>query len=113
MKVVLCRAAMTSRRLMSKQLFFGWIWPFLVITAPAAQSRSVGVLSDADLVAKSDVVVTGRVAKIATGLDDRTIYTYVTVDIATVLKGWVPERQIVINQFGGRVADLERVVRDP
>src|SRR5258708_34322693 len=104
MKLVTCHVAMTSRRLISKQLFFVWIWTFLGITAPAAQSRSVGVLSDADLVAKSDVVVTGRVAKSATGLDDGTIYTYLTVDMATGLKAGGPTRRIVFKRLAGGVA---------
>jgi hypothetical protein len=79
---------------------------------PSAAGRQAAapVLSDADLIAESDVIVTGRVARIAMDTDDRTIYTYVTVDVASVLKGWVPERQIVIKQPGGRVGDVEHVV---
>jgi hypothetical protein len=103
------RFVMRSRHHIGTQLFFICSCIVLsVIITPAAQNRSV--LSDADLIAKSDVIVTGRVATIAAGIDDRTIYTYVTVDIATVLKGWVPERKIVIKQLGGRIGDLEQVV---
>jgi hypothetical protein len=34
----------------------------------------------------------------------------VTLTLAEALKGWVPERQIVIKQLGGRVSDLEQAV---
>lgn len=76
----------------------------LQVIAASAQIEST--LSDGDLIAQSDVIVTGRVTEIATGFDDRTTYTHVTIDLADVLKGWVPERQITIKQLGGRVGDL-------
>ena len=62
--------------------------------------------SDAELLAFSDVVVTGTVVAVATGWDNRTVYTYVTLDVGDVIKGWIPERQIVVKQLGGRVDDL-------
>ena len=91
------------------------IWLFVVsgcalLQVMAASAQIGPVLSDADLIGQSDIIVTGRVTEIAAGFDDRTIYTYVTLDIADVLKGWVPERQIVIKQLGGRVGNLEQGV---
>ena len=81
-----------------------------LIQVIAASAQIELTLSDGDLIAQSDVIVTGRVTEIATGFDDRTMYTYVTVDLADVLKGWVPERQITIKQLGGRVGDLDHRV---
>jgi hypothetical protein len=66
--------------------------------------------SDAELVTFSDVVLTGQVAAVATAWDRDTIYTYITVDVDDVLKGWVPERQIVVKQLGGRVGDLALLI---
>ena len=43
--------------------------------------------SDAELLAFSDVVVTGTVVAVATGWDNRTVYTYVTLDVGDVIKG--------------------------
>src|SRR5258708_35349343 len=66
--------------------------------------------SDAELLAFSDVVVTGTVAAVSTGWDARTVYTYVTLDVGDVIKGWVPERQIILKRLGGRVDDLALIV---
>lgn len=66
--------------------------------------------SDAELLAFSDVVLTGTVAATESGWDADTAYTYVTLDVGDVLKGWVPERQIILKQLGGRVGDLALVI---
>lgn len=66
--------------------------------------------TDSELAGFAHAVVTGRVAHITTGWDGDTIYTYVTVDVADVLKGDVPDRQIVIKQLGGRVDDVALIV---
>ena len=95
-------------RCYAESLIVGCACAWLRVTAAGAQTGAV--LSDADLVAQSDVIITGRVAGIATAFDDRTIYTYVTVDRVDVLKGWVREPQVVLKQLGGRVGDLEQRV---
>ena len=99
---------------LTKDRRFG-VWLLLVCTCAllpliTASAQIGSALSDADLIRQSDIIVTGRVTEIAAGFDDRTIYTYVTIDVADVLKGWVPEPQIVIKQPGGRVGDLEQQV---
>lgn len=62
--------------------------------------------SPADLTNFADLIVTGRVATQTSGWDPAVgaIYTYVTVDVDEVLKGFVAERRITIKQLGG-VAD--------
>ena len=64
--------------------------------------------------AVSTAIVVGRVSDIATGRDIRTdaIHTYVTVVVADVLKGEIPERTIVVKQLGGRLADVQLEVAD-
>lgn len=57
--------------------------------------------SDAQLVQFSEVILSGRVDGVTTAWDEGSIYTYVTVSVRDVLKGWVPERQIVLKQLGG------------
>jgi len=66
--------------------------------------------SDAELLGFSNVVVTGTVAAVSTGWDARTVYTYVTLDVGDVIKGWIPERQIILKLLGGRVDDLALIV---
>src|SRR6266536_1953067 len=51
--------------------------------------------SSAELASHSDVILTGRVADITAGRDGN---AYVTLDVDEVLKGWVPERQIILKQ---------------
>src|SRR6266545_1875340 len=66
--------------------------------------------TDAELASFSRVILTGRVARVAVGWDAGTLYTYVTVDVSDVLKGDVPDRQVVIKQLGGRVDDVALIV---
>jgi hypothetical protein len=42
----------------------------------------------------------------ASGWDGGTIYTYVTIEVSSVLKGVISERQIVLKQAGGMVGDI-------
>ena len=65
----------------------------------SASAQVEPALSDNELIGRSDIIVTGRVRDVAAGLDDRMPYTYVTVDVGDVLKGWVPERQIILKQL--------------
>jgi len=83
---------------------------FIALSAVPSHADLAPKWSDAELLGFSDVVVTGRVAAVATGWDERTIYTYVTLDVAEVLKGWIPESQIVLKQLGGRVDDLALII---
>src|SRR5437016_799788 len=61
--------------------------------------------TDAQLVGFSDLIVRGRVTRVAAGRDERvpSLYTYVTVEVADVVKGSLPDRHIVLKQLGGRL----------
>lgn len=72
----------------------------------AAPTESTPPLTTTVLVAASDVILTGRVSDLASGWDAETIYSYITLDVGEVLKGWVPERQVIIKQLGGRAGDM-------
>jgi hypothetical protein len=59
--------------------------------------------TDAQLAGFSDVIVRGRVTRVAVGRDrSGALYTYVTLSVADVVKGAVPDRTIIIKQLGGR-----------
>lgn len=77
-----------------------------VLSARPSRADLAPKWSDAELLDFSDVVVTGTVAAVATGWDTGAVYTYVTLDVGDVIKGWIPERRIVLKQLGGRVDDL-------
>jgi hypothetical protein len=86
------------------------VFLFMALSAVPSHADLAPKWSDAELLGFSDAVVTGRVVAVATGWDERAIYTYVTLDVAEVLKGWIPERQIVLKQLGGRVDDLALII---
>ena len=61
--------------------------------------------TDAQLVGFSDVILRGRVARVAVAKDEAagSIYTYVSLDVAEVLKGSIADSRVTIKQLGGRV----------
>lgn len=77
----------------------------LALARPAAQAPDEATR----LAASSALIVTGRVIALDSGYDGVAIYTYVTLDVAEVVKGSVgaaPVTPIVIKQIGGVVDDL-------
>jgi len=71
-------------------------------SAPTAAAQTGAQWTDPDLTAFSDFVLTGAVVSIKI----ETIYTYVTIEVDEVLKGWIPERRIVLKQLGGQVGEM-------
>jgi hypothetical protein len=67
-----------------------------------------------ELIEFADVVVTGRVTSVASGWDPQVnaIYTYVTVDVAEVLKGDITAEQITVKQLGGTADGLALAITD-
>jgi hypothetical protein len=65
--------------------------------------------TDTQLIGFSDVIVRGRVTRVVVARDERvgTPYTYVSLDVADVLKGAIPDRQITLKQLGGRLGSTE------
>src|SRR2546430_6790645 len=85
-----------------------WLLAVCALAAGASLARaSSPKWTDDQLAHFSDAIVTGRVTDIATGRDARTnaIYTYVTVLLDQVLKGDIPEREVVVKQLGGEIGD--------
>src|SRR6266542_2314113 len=79
---------------------------FVMWSVPrAAYADAAPRWTDLQLADFSDLIVRGRVTRIAVGQDGRvgTLYTYVTLDVSDVLKGSVPNRLITLKQLGGRL----------
>lgn len=70
--------------------------------------------SPEQLAAFADIVVIARVDELVPGWDPDTnaIYTYVHLSVDRVLKGVVPQPQIVVKQLGGRVGGVGLHVAD-
>ena len=79
----------------------------LLGSAPAA-AQSGARWTDSDLAAYSEFVLTGKVISTDPGWDYaiETIYTYVTIEVDEVLKGWIPEQRIVLKQLGGLLGEM-------
>ena len=86
----------------------------LAVSAVAARADIAPRWSDDQLAQFSSAIVEGRVTDVSVGRDVQTnaIYTYVTVAVDDVVKGDVPEREIVVKQLGGRIGDLTLAVSD-
>jgi Tol biopolymer transport system component len=85
----------------------------VLLFAIAAPLDAAGTTwSDVDLANASAVVLSGQVVDVATGWDADTIYTYVTLTVDGVVKGWLPERRVTLKQLGGRVGDLALIIDD-
>jgi hypothetical protein len=63
--------------------------------------------SDDELARLASVILTGQVVDIRTGRDFVTgaIYTYVAVAVDEVIKGEVPEREVILKQSGGLIGN--------
>lgn len=86
---------------------------FLVL-AQATQASHGPKWTDEQLSAFSDAIVTGRVVDLSSGWDPAvdTIYTYVTIDVAEVLKGDLAPGLLTIKQLGGVAGEMGLSVID-
>jgi hypothetical protein len=84
----------------------------ILVLGQITQATTVVMLNDEDLAVSSRAIVRGKVAAIESRFDDshKRIYTYVTIDIKSLLKGNLNNRQIVIRQLGGRVGDYIQLI---
>src|SRR5438067_6818524 len=84
--------------------------------APRAYADSAPLWTDRQLVDFADVIVRGRVARILVAQDEGvgSLYSYVSLDVESVLKGSVSGRRIVVKQLGGRLGATElRIAGQP
>lgn len=81
---------------------------FLVIAASEAALATTAVVPrDDELVVECRAIVTGKVTGLSTAVDQRTdlVYTYIRLDVNSVLKGQIGEREIVLKEVGGETGD--------
>src|SRR5215218_4834716 len=85
---------------------------FCAAAAATASATTIVVPTDDGLFAASRAVVAGRVAEIRSRRVDggRAIFTYVTLDVETVLAGDATTGRIVLKEMGGRVGDEFTIV---
>lgn len=79
----------------------------VVACSEAALATTAIVPRDAEMVVESRAIVTGRVIGLTTVADANTelVYTYIRLEVSTVLKGMIDEREIVLKELGGETPD--------
>ncbi len=88
-----------------------WALGLVLWLGGVARATLLVPMSDADLVAASDLVVVGRVERIESVLlGTDTVLTRVTVGVETVLAGDPGTTTVVVTEPGGEVAGLRAVV---
>lgn len=72
-----------------------------------ALATTVIVPRDEDMVVESRAIVTGRVLEVSTCADANTdlVYTYIRLEVETVLNGNISEREIVLKELGGETRE--------
>jgi len=84
----------------------------ILLVADPAVATTIVPMSDRDLATSSRAIVEGTVVstEVIASPDHGAVYTYVTVDVESVLKGDVPPGQIVLRQLGGSTAEQAFIV---
>jgi hypothetical protein len=67
---------------------------------------------DDEMIVESRAIVTGRVIGLSTSVDTNTelVYTYIRLQVNTVIKGNVSEREIVLKELGGETRDRGTII---
>ena len=79
----------------------------VIACTETAFATTAVVPRDDEMVVESRAIVTGRVVEVLTSVDANTelVYTYIRLDVDTVLKGNVTEREIVLKELGGETRE--------
>lgn len=92
-----------------RRLFLLSMMACLVIFAVSVGTFATTAIvpTDEQMVVESRAIVTGRVADIFSSVDSTTdlVYTYIRLDVNTVLKGNIVSQQIVLKELGGETAN--------
>ncbi len=73
----------------------------------AAFATTAIIPRDDEMVVESRAIVTGKVIGLSTRADANTglVYTYIRLEVNSVLKGMIAEREIVLKELGGETRD--------
>lgn len=77
------------------------------VSSESALATTASVPRDEEMVVESRAIVMGRVIGLSTSVDAKTdlVYTYIRLEVNTVLKGRIAEREIVLKELGGETRD--------
>jgi len=95
-------------------LFVLWLLGFLFVLAcsEATPASTAIVPKDDEMVVESRAIITGSVIGLSTSVDPKTnlVYTYVRLEVNTVIKGAIAEREIVLRELGGETAEFGTMI---
>jgi hypothetical protein len=96
------------------QVHVSWLLGCLFVFAcgESAVASTAIVPKDDEMVVESRAIVTGRVTGLSSAVDPKTnrVYTYIRLEVNTVLKGAITNREIVLKELGGETAELGTMV---
>jgi len=96
------------------QVLVSWLLGCLFVLAcgEAALASTAIVPKDDEMVVESRAIITGRVIGLSCAVDPSTnrVYTYIRLEVGTVLKGAIAEREIVLKELGGETAELGTMI---
>lgn len=78
-----------------------------VVCSQAAFATTAVVPRDDEMVVESRAIVTGRVIGVSTSVDAGSdlVYTYIRLEVSSVLKGNITEHEIVLKELGGETRE--------
>jgi hypothetical protein len=85
----------------------------LVIAASETALATTAIVPrDEDMIIESRAIVTGRVLGISTAVDQHSdlVYSYIRLEVNSVLRGNITEREIVLKELGGETGDHGTVI---
>lgn len=79
----------------------------LIASSNRALATTAVVPGDNDMIIESRAIVTGKVIALSTAVDSNTelVYTYIRVNLNSVLKGQISDGEIVLKELGGETRD--------
>jgi hypothetical protein len=85
---------------------------FVLACGEAALASTAIVPRDDEMVVESRAIVTGKVNEMWAAVDPTTnrVYTYIRLEVNSVLKGAITEKEIVLKELGGETAELGTMI---
>jgi hypothetical protein len=85
---------------------------FVLAWSQSALASTAIVPGDDEMIVESRAIITGKVIGMSAAVDPMTnrVFTYIRVEVHTVLKGAITEQQVVLKELGGETEELGTMI---